>query len=175
MLRTKMFSLVALTSAFAAGLVLVGMTKTAEAGTGVTTDLCIATGIKFGSNTRGGCVYSGPDAPTLDAKVCWDGTTARLKGLTACPTGQRTYMAKFGEVINPLTLEVAAYAPLPDACTLMTCAEGNSINAPEIEDQPACCEGNNCEPIAAGAICDGDMGWCVDADDGSGDLICEPA
>jgi hypothetical protein len=157
---TKMFSLIALTSAFAGGLALVSMSSTATAGT-ATPDLCVATGVEFGAKL-GGCEYSDTNAPLLNLEVCWDGQTARLKAGSTCPGRQLTYHAKYGELLDPTTGVIAAYAPLPNACELVECAP-HDINAPETDDGVACCNPNTGDcwaPDANGNCTVGDITWC---------------
>src|SRR5690606_30825239 len=60
-----------------------------------------------------GCDYSSPDAPVLAANVCWGRMIGvRLMPTTGtCPSGSWPYYVKYGEVVNPITNEVAAYMP----------------------------------------------------------------
>jgi hypothetical protein len=172
---TKMFSLIALTSAFAGGLALVSLTDTATAATAVP-DLCVATGSKLpGSTGPGGCVYSDTNAPLLDLDVCWDGYTARLKGPLACPSRQIKYRAKYGEVINPLTSQVLGYAPLPDACEVVPC-EPSDWESYDNEDGVACCSpvtGNCVEPNPNGTCPGGnEITWCKEKEIVNGAVIC---
>jgi hypothetical protein len=156
---TKMFSLIALTSAFAGGLALVSMSDTATAGS-ATPDLCVATGVEYGT-TAGGCEYSDTNAPLLNLEVCWDGQTARLKGGLTCPGRQLTYHAKYGELLDPTTGVIAAYAPLPDACQVADCLPSD-INSQALEDGLACCtpEGACVNPNPNGTCPEGDITWC---------------
>jgi hypothetical protein len=169
MLRTKMFSLITLTSAFAGGLALLSFTDTATAGS-EPTELCAATGIQTGPGAPGGCQYSSADAPVIAVNVCWDGSTARLKGLTECPGNDRTYYVKFGELLNPMTGEIVAYAPLASACTMMAC-EQSDINSAELPDTPVCCDGSGCTTDVAN--CTDEILWCEEITyDNQGNLIC---
>jgi hypothetical protein len=175
MLRTKMFSLFALTFAFAGGLALVSFTGTATAAP-IIADLCVATGIKLEAGVgRGGCVYASPDSPQLNVNVCWDGTTARIKGLTACPGNQRTYTAKYGDVVNPLSGEIVAYAPLADACDLVPCLPSDDNSLP-FDDGVACCNpdtGDCWAPDANGNCTVGDITWCKELENnGNGTVTC---
>jgi hypothetical protein len=172
---TKMFSLIALTSAFVGGLVLVSLNGTATAAT-ATPDLCVATGARISPDSgTGGCVYSDTNAPVLGLNVCWDGTTARIKGGLACPTKQPTYFVKYGEVVSPLSGEIIAYAPLPDACELVTC-ETSDINSQPLEDGVACCNpvtGICTPPNANGDCTAGEITWCKELENnGNGTVTC---
>jgi hypothetical protein len=169
---TKMFSLIALTSAFAGALALVSMTGTATAAP-ATPDLCVATGVQSGLHSAGGCVYSDTNAPLLSLNVCWDGTTARLKGALGCPSKQATYFVKYGEVVGPLDGEVIGYAPLPDACEVVVC-EPSEVGAPLIEDGIACCNPNTGEctaPDSNGNCTVGDITWCKELETNADDTI----
>jgi hypothetical protein len=171
---TKMFSLVALSTAFAGGLALVSMTGTATAAP-ATPDLCVSTGVSFNTNQSGGCVYSSTDAPLLSLDVCWDGSTARVKGPSGCPTKQATYHVKYGDVIDPVTSEVIGYAPVPDACDVVVC-EPSDINSAGLEDGIACCNPNTGEcwaPDANGKCTVGDITWCKEVEaNGNGTVTC---
>jgi hypothetical protein len=167
-----MFSLIALTSAFVAGVALVSMTDTAKAEEAAA-DLCLATGIKSPWSNKGGCEYSGSDVPLLATNVCWDGHTARVKGLTSCPGTQRTYFIKYGEVVNPITLEIVAYAPLPSACNLVPCAPSNYESLP-YDDGVACCNpdtGDCWMPDANGNCTVGDITWCEELEDNGDNTV----
>lgn len=168
-----MFSLIALTSAFAGGLALVSMSSTATAGS-ATPDLCVATGVEYGAKS-GGCVYSDTNAPALNLEVCWDGTTARIMGLGGCPLPLVSYHVKWGEVINPGTGEIVAYAPLGDACEVVVC-ESSDINSLLLEDGVACCNPNTGDcwaPDANGNCTVGDVTWCKELENnGNGTVTC---
>lgn len=160
---TKMFSLIALTSAFAGGLMLVSLTNTATAAPAVP-DLCVATGVQFSAGqTNKGCVYSDTNAPVLGLNVCWDGSTARIKTALGCPSKQATYFVKYGEVISPLTSQVIGYAPLPDACELVVC-EASNVDSLGYDDGVACCNPGtgDCFPPNANGSCPegGEITWC---------------
>lgn len=176
---TKMFSLIALTStfavAFAGGLAFVSLNGTATAAT-ATPDLCVATGTKLpGSTALKGCEYSDTNAPLLNLDVCWDGSTARLKGPLACPGRQLKYHAKYGEVINPLTGQIAGYAPLPSSCEAVPCmpSDTDSFN---YDDGVACCNPNTGDcwaPDANGNCTVGDITWCKELENnGNGTVTC---
>lgn len=172
---TKMFSLIALTSAFAGGLALVSLTGTATAAP-ATPDLCVVTGVQLNpSQGNGGCVYSDTNAPVLDLDVCWDGSTARIKGTVGCPLRQATYHVKYGDVIEPLTGEVIGYAPLASACDVVVC-EPSDINSQDFDDGVACCNPNTGEcwaPDAQGNCSVGDVTWCKEIENnGNGTITC---
>lgn len=173
MMRPKMISLFVLTTAFAGGLALVSMTDTATAAP-VTPDLCVGTGIQFGGG-GGGCVYTGPDVPALNVDVCWDGTTARIKGSSACPGKERHYFAKYGEVVDPFTGEIVAYAPLMNACNVVPCSPSD-IDSQQLVDGTACCDANaeDCTMVPANGIClEGEITWCEELEDkGDGTVEC---
>jgi hypothetical protein len=156
---TKMFSLIALTSAFAGGLALVSMSDTATAGTAIP-DLCVATGVHYGAKA-GGCEYSNTNAPLLNLPVCWDGQAARIKVGATCPGRQLTYFAKYGELLDPTTGVIAAYAPLPNACQVGACMPGGLDF--DYDDGVACCNPNTGDcwaPDANGNCTVGDITWC---------------
>jgi hypothetical protein len=145
---TKMFSLVALTSAFAGGLAFVSLTNTATAEDAMP-DLCVAVGATIDLELAiGGCLYSSTEA---------------------------TYNVKYGEVINPLSNEVIGYAPLPDACELVPC-EPSDYNSQALVDGVACCDPNTGEctaPDANGNCIGGEITWCKEIEVNSeGNLIC---
>lgn len=171
---TKMFSLVALSSAFAGGLALVSLTGTATAAPAIP-DLCVATGVQFNPLLwHSGCVYSSTDAPLLDLDVCWDGSTARLKSSAGCPNKQATYHVQYGEVVEPLTSQVIGFAPLPDACDMVVC-EPSDINSNPLEDGVACCNPNTGEcwaPDANGKCTGGEITWCKELENNNGAITC---
>lgn len=102
-------------------------------------DLCIS--------VAGACEWSGPDAPKFDGDVCWDSTgLLTAKGTADCQSGSWPYFLAYGEVIDPLTGEVQAYAPLDDACTASSvCVEGPP--PPGAQAEPICCEWGVCVPL----------------------------
>jgi hypothetical protein len=173
---TKMFSLIALTSAFASGLALISLTDTATAAP-ATPDLCVSTGVQIiPGQGKGACVYSDTDVPLLQVDVCWDGSTARIKNpVTGCLPYQATYTVKYGDVISPATGEVIGYAPLPDACDLVPC-ESSDINSQVFVDGVACCNPNTGEcwaPDANGLCTAGEVTWCKELENnGNGTITC---
>lgn len=164
---TKMFSLIALSSAFAGGLAFVSLMGTATA-TRAMPDLCVATGVQINPGQgSGGCVYSDTNVPVLSLDVCWDGTTARIKGGLPCPTKQATYHVKYGDVINPISGEVIGYAPLPDACEVVACEPSDYESLP-YEDGIACCNPNTGDcwaPDANGNCTAGEITWCQELEE----------
>jgi hypothetical protein len=128
-------------------------------------DLCVATGIDVAPDDdeigHGGCRYAAWDAPALEADVCWDGQLATLKGSAPCSGKGRVYHVRSGEVLDPTTGEVAAYAPLTNACELVPCAP--SYEALALGDGTACCDPNTGDctsPDADGMCIVGDITWC---------------
>jgi hypothetical protein len=171
---TKMFSLIALTSAFAGGLALVSLGGHATAAT-ATPDLCLAIGAKPPGST-GSCWYADSNAvPGLNLDVCWDGSTARIKGALSCPRGQVKYHAKYGEVVNPLNGQIIAYAPVPNACEVGVC-EPSDVNSQAFDDGIACCNPitGACQPTNAAGGCDqGQITWCKELENnGNGTVTC---
>lgn len=120
----------------------------------------------FCSSVPKACTYAGPDAPVLRADVCWNGSVALLKGSSSCPTGTWPYYVDHGEVISA-TGTVLAYVPLDWACD----HPGICIASPIPDgatEEPICCEGGSCVPLANG--CQGQILMCengVTNDDGT--------
>lgn len=104
------------------------------------------------------CDYAGPDAPLLQADVCWSGTVASIK-TGSCPTGTTPYHVEYGEVLG--TGEVQAYISLPDAC-----AEGYCIEPPDPLPEPLdggeiCCDDQDPPHCTLSLLdCTGDIVWC---------------
>lgn len=124
------------------------------------------------TSTRRVCEYTGPDAPYLNADVCYGSASGVvLKGIKPCPTGTWPYHVEHGEVVDPITNTVAAYVPLDDACS----QPGLCIDGPPpagAQEHPMCCtsdsQGN--ETCYDGASCGGTLWWCADGvcnDDGT--------
>ncbi len=118
------------------------------------------------------CTYRGPDVPSLKANVCYDPTLgSRLMSGGSCPAGAWPYFVDAGEVIDPLTNEVAAYVPLDDACSRPgICVEGPPPAG--AQEYPMCCKTNSqgVETCYDGAGCGGSLWWCHDGvcnDDGT--------
>lgn len=123
------------------------------------------------------CEYAPETAPILDADVCWNGMQAYLKGASSCPSGHWPYYVQFGEVVDPLTNQVAAYIPLDDACDMNFCIVKPPGTGPG-EEGALCCEtGQGCKDLAAGSTCGSNATtvWCHDgekATDESGSWKC---
>ena len=86
-----------------------------------------------------------------------------LKGSAACPTGLWPYYVDYGEVVDPLTGEVAAYIPLDDACdNPELCVDGPPPNG--AQEYPMCCtsDSQGKETCCNGASCGGTLWWCND-------------
>ena len=113
------------------------------------------------------CEYAPASAPALEADVCWNGSQAYLKGTGSCPTGYWPYYVQSGEVVDPLTNQIAAYIPLDDACAMNFC----TVRPPEAgpgEEGALCCEtATGCTDLAAGSTCGGDSVtvWCHDGEE----------
>jgi hypothetical protein len=112
------------------------------------------------TSVPGACEYTPANVPKLLADVCYDPSSnaVRLKGTPTCLAGSRPFTVIYGEVVDPQTGEVAAYAPLDDACGAGLCAAYVQHGGP----QPyiMCCEsGGPCWP---GGGCDGVLYWCND-------------
>ncbi|WP_146662566.1 hypothetical protein [Enhygromyxa salina] len=166
MLHTKqLFSIIALVAPFAIAAVATSMSSSSAVAAVQGPDLCIATGIDARPDDdkvgRGGCVYAAPDAPVLEADVCWDGKLATLKGTAPCLGYKRAYHVRHGEVLDPQTGEVAAYAPLADTCGIVPCSQ--MFQPVPVEDGTACCDpktGDCFAPDANGNCTVGDITWC---------------
>jgi hypothetical protein len=120
------------------------------------------------------CTYTGPNAPMLNATVCYGSAIGvRLKGSAPCPSGSWPYYLDFGEVVNPLTNQVAAYIPLNDACD----QPGLCVKGPPpagSQEYPMCCVTTNGEEICyQGSACGGTLWWCNDGVcNGDGTITC---
>lgn len=90
------------------------------------------------------CDWSGPNVPKFDADVCWSSSTGLVaKGSLPCPSGSWPYHLGFGEVIDPVTGEVQAYAPLDEACSVPgLCLDGPP--PPGAQEHAICCEWGVC-------------------------------
>lgn len=110
------------------------------------------------------CEYAPSTAPVLQADVCWNSTGAYLKS-GSCPTGYWPYYVEAGEVIDPLTNEVAAYIPLDDACDVGFCI----TKPPGSLGEPGamCCGTSGCTDLASGSTCGGNTVtvWCHDGEE----------
>jgi hypothetical protein len=106
------------------------------------------------------CEYTPANVPTLLADVCYSltSTAIRLKGTAPCPSGSKAFNVIHGEVLNAATGEVAAYAPLDDACAAGHCAAYVAHDNPQ--ESGICCE--NGGPCWGNLDCDGILYWCYD-------------
>lgn len=117
------------------------------------------------------CTYTGPDAPMLEANVCYGSAIGiRLMSGGSCPTGSWPYYVEAGELVDPTTNEVAAYIPLDDACSRPgLCVEGPP--PPGAQEDAICCNADYVCTPAAGACGAGEIGYfCHDGvsnDDGT--------
>jgi len=124
--------------------------------------------------TTGTCAHCPLEAaPVLRADVCWDGDVVTLKGAGDCTGGSREFYLSYGEVADPLTNEILAYSPVPDACTIVTCL---TDPAPGLEDGVACCnpKTDQCQAADSNGGCTvGDVTWCKSMDThGDGTVTC---
>lgn len=110
------------------------------------------------------CTYTGPDAPELNANVCFGRKTGvRLMGTASCPSGSWPFYVSYGELVDPTTNEVAAYVPLDDACAKPgICVQGPP--PPDAQEFPMCCTGNASgeETCYHGVSCGGQLYFCWD-------------
>lgn len=98
------------------------------------------------------CVYTGPLAPLLRADVCWNGSTAQLKGAQPCPTGAWPYAVSYGD-IDPLSGVVHGYVPLDDACSHPGICE-LGVTPLVTTTEAICCDNDgNCVPISEDPKC----------------------
>ena len=160
----QLFTGLALLAPLALALVAPPVASDAQAST--RTDLC--------TNTRA-CAYAPIDeVPTLDAEVCWDGETVTLM-VGDCGSNARPYTLRSGEVVDAVTLEVAAYAGLLDTCELGYCVV-DKIDPGALGDGVACCDprtGDCTEPDANGNCPVGDITWCKQLEtNGDGTVTC---
>ena len=171
MMRSKvMFSVLALVAPFAivGALSWAGVGEATASPETTSADLCLATGIDHAptdpSVGSGGCQYSSRDVPKLKADVCWNDGVATLKGEGACVGRARQYHVVYGEVIDPTSLEVVAYAPLIDSCSVVDCVP-SSVDPGPLEDDVACCDPytGNCSPANSDGECTvGEWTWCTE-------------
>lgn len=106
------------------------------------------------------CEHTGPDAPTLNADVCWGRTTGvQLMSSTSCPSGTWPYHVTHGEIVNPITNQVAAYAPLDNACDVPGTCNDYTPHTDGWESTICCVWYNECYE---GVQCDGVLFWCFD-------------
>jgi hypothetical protein len=117
------------------------------------------------------CDYAGPDAPILQADVCWNGGSASLKGTSNCPSGTSPYYVEYGELET--TGAVQAYVSLPDGC-----ARGYCLAAPDpypwtLEGE-LCCTGTapNLNCTLSVLDCSGEIIWCENYTNTNGEIDC---
>ena len=108
------------------------------------------------------CDYRGPDAPLLQANVCFGSAIGIRLMSGSCPSGTWPYHVKHGEVVDPITNQVAAYIPLDDACT----KPGICVAGPPpagAQEYPMCCTGSGgSETCYSNSSCGGTLWWCLD-------------
>jgi hypothetical protein len=124
------------------------------------------------TSNPGACQYSGPAAPALAADVCHGPAGTWLMG-QACPTGTWPYFLRYGELLDPITNELAAYIPLDDACD----NPGLCLDAPpppDAQPYPMCCtgtmSGGDSTCVSGTHNCPGTVWYCHDGvsnDDGT--------
>lgn len=109
------------------------------------------------------CEYTGPDAPLLAAAVCWERSTSTARLMTggACPTGSWPYFAKHG-VVEPLTLTVAAFQPLDDACARPGLCQPAIMAPSTTTGGVICCFGDVCYPAEGEDCYGGELFFCFD-------------
>lgn len=107
------------------------------------------------------CEFAGPDAPLLDAPVCWNGRQAKLKGITACPSGSWAYWVEHGS-IDPLTGVVQPYIALDDACAHGWCSALTPGSEPPTDEGEVCCDSESGSgPCTLEVLdCAGEVLWC---------------
>jgi hypothetical protein len=121
------------------------------------------------TSVPGACEYTPSNVPKLLADVCYTPSTnaITLKGTAPCPEGTRAFNVIYGEVVDPQTGQVSAYAPLDDACGAGRCVDYVPHDDPQ--EYPMCCDnGGPCWPATPG--CGGMLYWCHDGvcnDDGT--------
>ena len=112
------------------------------------------------TSVPGACEYTPASVPKLLGDVCYStGSNAiHLKGAAACPAGTEAFNVIYGEVVDPVTAEVAAYVPLDDACGAGLCVD--YVPHDGSQEYPMCCE--NGGPCWPGVGCGGIQYWCHD-------------
>jgi hypothetical protein len=112
------------------------------------------------TSVPGACEYTPANVPKLLADVCYNpaNNAIRVKGTAPCPSGSSAFNVIYGEIVDPQTGDVAAYAPLDDACAAGLCLDF----VPHDNPQPytICCE--NGGPCWPGGGCGGVLYWCHD-------------
>lgn len=119
-------------------------------------DLCLS--------VSAACEWSGPNVAVINADVCWSTATGvRAKGTAPCPPGSNPYHLKYGEVIDPTTGQIQAFAPLDDACAHGICFDGPPPG--NTEAQAICCEFGICVPLNE-VLCNGTESVAYYCDEG---------
>ncbi len=119
------------------------------------------------SSVPAACAYTGPDAPLLDAEVCWSATgSLTLKGPQPCPSGSWAYHLEHGEVVDPLSGQLAGYVPLEWACSVPgICVDGPAPPGAHSSSSAVCCEWGVCIPLNE-TLCDSITAQVLLCDDG---------
>lgn len=108
------------------------------------------------------CDYAGPNAPLLQANVCFGSAIGVRLMSGTCPSGSWAYFVKYGEVVDPITNRVAAYMPLDDACS----KPGLCVDGPPpagAQEYPMCCTGTGGNEVCSdNMLCGGTLWWCLD-------------
>ncbi|PRQ10117.1 hypothetical protein ENSA7_01620 [Enhygromyxa salina] len=112
------------------------------------------------TSVPGACEYTSANVPKLFADVCYNPSSnaIHVKGTAPCPSGSRAFNVVYGEIVDPQTGQVSAYAPLGDACAAGLCIDYVPHDNPQ--EYSMCCEsGGPCWP---GGGCGGVLYWCHD-------------
>ncbi len=111
------------------------------------------------------CEYTGPEAPLLEAVVCWSRSTPtptlRLMTGASCPTGAWPYLAKYG-FVDPLTLAVTAYRPLDDACSRPGLCQPGILAPTTTTADVICCLWGVCWPAEGDQCYGGELLYCYE-------------
>lgn len=112
------------------------------------------------TSVQGACDYTGPNAPVLRADVCYNAASgvSTLKGSGACTGGETPYYVEHGEIIDPLSSQVASYVALNDACDQGYCSAGS----PNGVEEALCCDGDGNCTQHVGGTCTGEIVFCAD-------------
>ncbi|NVB41282.1 hypothetical protein G6O69_25810 [Pseudenhygromyxa sp. WMMC2535] len=125
------------------------------------------------NSVYGACELSPPDAPLLEAEVCWNGTETTLKS-GDCATGSRAFALQYGEVIDPVNQVVMGLKPVPNACDHGFCSPMPDGQEPSPDEGFLCCGGSG-EPcsVADDDICTmGDLLYCFDYTESDSGVTC---
>ncbi len=109
------------------------------------------------------CEYTGPEAPLLEAVVCWSRSTSttRLRTGESCPTGAWPYLVKYG-FVDPLTLDVTGYLPLDDACSRPGLCQPGILAPNTTTIDVICCLYGSCWPAEGDFCYGGELLFCLD-------------